>query len=204
MTLCDPVDCSTPVFPIFQYLPEFAQIHAHWLGDDIQPSHPLMTPSSFSLQSLPASGSFPVGRLHIRWPKYWRFSISPSNEYSGLISFRIDCFNFLEGQGTLLFGVNGAKFTIGMKSGMVACVNPEPPPPPPHGRKTDDDMNVEEIRVFSGWDSNVALCSESKCSRWNVNKAQNSCGFHSLMSGMRKKSSQFYFPYWVQHSREPR
>ena len=103
-----------------------------------------------------------MGRLHIRWPKYWSFSISPSNEYSGLISFRIDCFNFLEGQGTLLFGVNGAKFTIGMKSGMVACVNPEPPPPPPHGRKTDDDMNVEEIRVFSGWDSNVALCSESK------------------------------------------
>ena len=135
-----------------------------------------------------------MGQLHIRWPKYWSFSTSPSNESSGLISFRIDWFDFLEGQGTLLFGVNGAKFMIGMKSGTVASVNPEPPPRPPHGRRADDDRNVKEICIFSGWDSDVALCSDSKCSRWNVNKAQNSCGFHSLMSGMRKKAANCIFP----------
>ena len=128
------------------------------------------------------------------WPKYWSFSISPSNEYSGLISFRINGLDLLEVQRTLLFGVNGAKFPLGMKSGTVASVNPEPPLSPPHGRRTDDDTNVEEIWVFSGWDSDVALCSESKCGRWNVNKAQNSCGFHSLMSGMRKKLANCIFP----------
>ena len=58
-------------------------------------------PSSFCLQSFPASGSFSMSQLHIRWPKYWSFSISPSNEYSGLISFRIDWFDLLAIQGIL-------------------------------------------------------------------------------------------------------
>ena len=58
-------------------------------------------PFSSCLQSFPASGSFPKTWLHIRWPKYWSFSVSPSSEYSGLISFRIDWFNLLAIQGTL-------------------------------------------------------------------------------------------------------
>ena len=101
--LCDPMDCSTPGFPVHHQLPEFTQTHAHWVSDAIQPSHPL---SSFSshLQAFPASGSFPKSWL--RWPKYWSFtlSISPSSKYckySGLISFRIDCFHLLAVQGTL-------------------------------------------------------------------------------------------------------
>ena len=64
-----------------------------------------VVPFSSRLQSLPASGSFPVSPvLHITWPKYWSFgfSISPSNEYSGLISFRMDWLNLLAAQGTLL------------------------------------------------------------------------------------------------------
>ena len=98
-----PLDCSTPGFPILHYLPEFAQTHVHWVGDAIQPSH-LCCPL-FSLPSI-----FPSNRvfskqlaLCIRWPKYWsfNFSISPSNEYSGVISFRIDWFDFLSVQGTL-------------------------------------------------------------------------------------------------------
>ena len=56
---------------------------------------------SRSLQSFPASGSFLMSALHIRWPKYWSFSISPSNEYTGLISFRINWFDLLAVQGTL-------------------------------------------------------------------------------------------------------
>ena len=89
--LCDPMDCSTPGFPVhFQFL-ELAQTHVHWVGDAIQPSHrpssPLHLPSIFPRIRVFSSESV----LHIRWPKYYcfSFSISPSNEYSGLISFTI-------------------------------------------------------------------------------------------------------------------
>ena len=60
-TLCDPMDCSTPGFPLFHYLLEFAQTPVHWIGNTIQPSHPLLP--FFCLQSFPAWGSFPVSWL---------------------------------------------------------------------------------------------------------------------------------------------
>ena len=60
-----------------------------------------ITPFPSCPQSFPASGSFLMSALCIRWPKYWSFSISPSNEYSGLISFRIDWFHLLAVQETL-------------------------------------------------------------------------------------------------------
>ena len=94
------MDCSMPGFPVPHHLPEFAQVHVHWVDDAIQPSHPLL-PSSPS--PFPASGSFPMSQLPcIRWPNDWRFrfSINPSNEYSGLISFRIDWFDLLAVQRT--------------------------------------------------------------------------------------------------------
>ena len=89
------MDCSTPGFPVHHYLPEFAQIHVYWVGDAIQPSHPLL-PSSPPALNLSQ-------HLRIRWPKYWSFSfsISPFIEYSGLISFRIYWFDLLAVQGTL-------------------------------------------------------------------------------------------------------
>ena len=97
-TLCDPMGCSTPGFPVHHQLLEPAQTHVHGVGDAIQLSHPLSSPCppAFNLsqhQSL----------LCIRWPKYWSFSfsISPSNEYSGLISFRVDWLDLLAVQGTL-------------------------------------------------------------------------------------------------------
>ena len=62
LTLCHPMDCSTPGFPVLHYLPEFAQAHVHGIRDAIQPSHPLLPPS-LCLQSYPASGSFPMSRL---------------------------------------------------------------------------------------------------------------------------------------------
>ena len=80
---------------------EFAQTHVHQVDDAIQPSHPLMSPSPPALNpSIRAFFSESV--LFIRWPKYWSFSfsISPSNEYSGLISFRMDWLD-LAVQGTL-------------------------------------------------------------------------------------------------------
>ena len=103
-TLCDPVGCSTPGFPVHHQLPELVQTYVHWVGDAIQPSHPLLSP--FFLSSIFPSIRIFSNRLslHIRWPKYWifSFSISPSNEYSGLISFRIYWFDLLAVQGTLI------------------------------------------------------------------------------------------------------
>ena len=103
LILCDPVDCCMPSFPVHHQLPELAETHVHQLGDAIQPSHPLSSPS------LPASFFHrirvfsSVSVLCIRWPKYWSFcfSISPSSEYSAVISFRIDWFDLLLIEGTL-------------------------------------------------------------------------------------------------------
>ena len=102
-TLCNPVDCSTPGFPFLHYLPEFTQIHVHWVGDAIQPCHPLSSPSPPALNLSHHQGLSNESALHIRWPEYWSFSFSISlpSEYSGLISFRIDWFDLLDAQGTL-------------------------------------------------------------------------------------------------------
>jgi len=100
------MDCSTPGFPVLYYLLEFAQTHVHWVSDDIQPSHPLLSPSPPAINLPQHQGLFQrvsSSALCIRWPKYWSFSfgISPSNEYLGLISFRTDWFDLLAVQGTL-------------------------------------------------------------------------------------------------------
>ena len=101
--LCEPVDCSTPGFPVHHQLLEFTQTHVHWVGDAIQPSHPLSStsPPAFNLSSIRVFSSESV--LHIRWPKYWSFSfnISPSSEYSRLLSFRMDWLDLLAVQGAL-------------------------------------------------------------------------------------------------------
>ena len=102
-TLCDPMNCSMPVFPVLYGLPEFAQIQVHWIHDAIHPSHP-QSPPCPPASNLSSIRVFPSeSALLIRWSKYWsiRFSISPFNEYSGLISFRMDWFDLLAVQGTL-------------------------------------------------------------------------------------------------------
>ena len=87
-TLCNPMDYSMPGFLVHHQLLELAQIHVHCISHAIQPSHPLSPHES---------------ALHIRWPKYWSFSFSigPSSEYSGLISFRKDWLDLLAVPGTL-------------------------------------------------------------------------------------------------------
>ena len=95
--------CSMPGFAILYYLLDFAWTHVHWVRDAIHPSHPLSPPSPPALNLSQHQGLFQwVGSSH-RMAKYWSFSfsISPSNEYSGLISFRIDWFDLLTVQGTL-------------------------------------------------------------------------------------------------------
>ena len=102
-TLCNPTNRSRPGLPVHHQLPEFPQTHIHWVSDAIQPSHPLLSPSppapippsirDFSNESI----------LPMRWPKYWSFSFSiiPSKEIPGLISFRLDWLDLLAVQGPL-------------------------------------------------------------------------------------------------------
>ena len=100
LTLCNPMDCSTPGFPVHHQLPELAQTH-----ELVMPSnhlilcHPLLPPSIFPSIRVFSNES----ALCIRWPKYWSFSfnISPFNEHPGLISFRMDWLDLLAVQGTL-------------------------------------------------------------------------------------------------------
>ena len=101
MTLCYSMDCSTPGFPVSHELPELAQTHVPWLSDVIQPSHPLLYLSHPALNLSQHQGLFQwVSSSH---PKYWSFSfsISPSNDYLGLISFRTNWLDLLAVQATL-------------------------------------------------------------------------------------------------------
>ena len=101
LTLCHPRDCSTPSFPVHQHLPELAHIHVHQVSDAIQLSSPLSSPSPPAFNLYQHQGLSNESVLCIRWPKYWSLSISPSNEYSGLISFRSDWLDLLTIQGIL-------------------------------------------------------------------------------------------------------
>ena len=102
-TLCDPMNRSTPGLPVHHKLPEFTQTHAHRVSDAIQPSHPLSSPSPPAPNPSQHQGLSSESTLRMRWPKYWSFSfsISPSNEHPGLISFRMDWLDLLAVQGTL-------------------------------------------------------------------------------------------------------
>ena len=99
LTLCNPMDCSTPGLPDHHQLPEPPKSMSI---ESVMPSNHLILCHLLLLllSVFPVSGSFPMS-LHIRWPKYWNcsFSIGPSNEYSGLISFRIDCLISLLSKG---------------------------------------------------------------------------------------------------------
>ena len=98
---CDPMDCSMPCLSVLHYLPKFPQTNVQWVmipSNHLILCHPLLLPSTFPSIRVFSNES----ALLIRWPKYWCFifSISPSIEYSGLISFRTDSFDLLAVQGT--------------------------------------------------------------------------------------------------------
>ena len=99
-TLCDPMNGSTPGLPVHHHLPEFTPAHVHRVGDAIQPSHPLLSPF-LPTPNPPASIRVfsNESTLRMRWPKSWSFSFSfsiiPSKEIPGLISFRMDWLDLL-------------------------------------------------------------------------------------------------------------
>ena len=101
LTLRDPMNHSMPGLTVHHHLPEFTQTHVHLVGDAIQPSHPLSSPSP----PVPVPPSIRVfskeSTLRVRWPKYWSFSFSiiPSREHPGLISFRMKWLDLLAVQG---------------------------------------------------------------------------------------------------------
>ena len=104
LTLCNPMNHSTPGLPVHHQLLEFTQTHVHRVGDAIQPSHPLSSPSPPASNPSQHQGFFlNESTLRMRWTKYWSFSfnISPSNEHPGLISFRMDWLDLLAVQETL-------------------------------------------------------------------------------------------------------
>ena len=115
-TLCDPMNRSMPGLPVHHELLEFTQTHVHQVGDAIQPSHPLSSPSP----PVPNPSQHQVfsneSTLLMRWPKYWNFSfsINPSNEHPGLISFRMDWLDLLAVQETLksLLQLHSSKASI--------------------------------------------------------------------------------------------
>ena len=101
--LCDPMDCSTPNFPALHQRSDLAQTHVYWVGDAMQQYHPISSPSPTAFNLSQHQGLFQWVSSSHQGAKYWSFSfnISPSNEYSGLISFRIDWLNLLTVQETL-------------------------------------------------------------------------------------------------------
>ena len=101
LTLCDPVNCSTPGLPVHHHLPEFTQTHVHRFRDAIQPSHPGSSPSSTapnlsSIRVFSNESALPVAKV-----LEFSFSIIPSKEIPELISFRMDWLDLLAVQGTL-------------------------------------------------------------------------------------------------------
>ena len=116
LTLCDPMNCSTPPLPVHYQLPEFTQTHVQRVSDAIQPSHPLWSP--FHLPPIPPSIRVfsNESTLRKRWPKYWSFSfsISLSNEHPGLISLWMELLDLLAVQGTLksLFQHHSSKASV--------------------------------------------------------------------------------------------
>ena len=102
-TLCDRINRSTPGLPVHHQLPELTQTHVHWVSDGIQPFHLLSSPSPPAFSLSQHQGFFQWVSSSHEVAKYWSFSfsISPSNEHPGLISFRMDWLDLLAIQGTL-------------------------------------------------------------------------------------------------------
>ena len=99
--LCDPMNCSTPGLPVHHQLPEFTQTYVHQVSDAIQPSNLLSPPCPPAPNPSHHQRLFNESTLRMRWPKYWSFSFSiiPSKEHPGLISFRMDWLDLLTVQG---------------------------------------------------------------------------------------------------------
>ena len=102
-TPCNPINHSTPGLPVYHQLLEFTQTHVHWVGDPLQSSHPLSSPSPPAPNPSQHQSFSNDSTLRMKWPKYWSFSFSiiPSKEIPGMISFRMDWLDLLAVQKIL-------------------------------------------------------------------------------------------------------
>ena len=160
-------------FPVHHQLQELAQTHVHRVGDAIRPSHPVVPFSSYP-QSFPTSGSFPVNQFfEIRWPRCWRFSfsISSSNEYSGLIYFRNVRFDLIAVEGTLKSLLqhhrskasnlwSSAFFIIQLSHPYMTTVSPYPTP-------NEFISLMHHTSYITGWLYLILLCS----SHWKFSES---------------------------------
>ena len=121
---------STSGLPVHHQLLEFTQTHVHQVGDAIQPSHPLSSPSPPAPSPSQHQSLSHESTLRMRWPRYWSFSFSiiPSNEHPGLISFRMDWLDLLAVQGTLksLLQYHSSKALILQHSAFFTVQLPHP------------------------------------------------------------------------------
>ena len=101
LTICNPLDCSTPCLPVHHQLPDLTQTHVHPVGDAIQPSHALLSPSPPAPNLSQHQGLFKWVSSSHHVAKVLELQLSPSNEYSGLISFRMDWLDLFDVQGIL-------------------------------------------------------------------------------------------------------
>ena len=99
-TLCNPMDCSMPGFPVLHHVLELAQMHVHWVGDAIQPPHPLSSPAPPAFSLSQHQGLFQWGGSSHQVAKVLELQLQHQS-FQWLISFRIDCFDLLAAQGTL-------------------------------------------------------------------------------------------------------
>ena len=153
-TLCDPLSCSMPGFPVLHCLLAFAQTHVHWVSDAIQPSilcrRLCLLPSV--LPSIRVSSN--ESALCIRWLKYWNFSfsINPSNKYSGLISCMINWFDLLAVQGTLrVFSsttIQKHQSAISIHMSAPSWSSPLPPPPTIPTPRSSQNIEASSLCYF--------------------------------------------------------
>ena len=189
------MDCSTPGLPVRHQVPELSQTHVHWVGDAIQPSHLLSSPSppSLNLSRMRVFSNESV--LLIRWPKYWSlsFSFSPSNEYSVLISFRIGWFGLLAVQRTL----NSWDSSSSHSESFELALNMWSLPQSPFGQPNSFCFHPVQYKKLSCLNSRFVYVQSRKWHRWSYLQSRSGdIAAEDNCMDTKEELEWTYIPYW--------